>query len=215
MTGMSLLLTPAKADVGSSSCRCVSSPGRPRDQLARCRPGREWLRHPELAGDDLERECRQRAGRRAVDHGSFRARIIVREVHEHSSSFSPCPSRRLHSRHADRSPNKRPPRRLRARGLRRERRGVEPQQQHLVQSRTISNKRARRIHRPGQHLRAVERDIARPERSGLFAVQGDQKVAWLRPFLRGLGARAAGGSGPTARMPSSEIAVTSSRRVET
>ena len=68
--------------------------------------------------------------------------------------------------------------------------GVETQQQHLVEPRTVADGLGLRIHRPSQGLLAVDRKVVRFQRFWISrGAHRDQQVAFAGPFVRGFGLR--------------------------
>ncbi len=65
--------------------------------------------------------------------------------------------------------------------------GFGPNQQHLVEPRTVAHDLAAGIHRPSQHRRATGRNVLDLERDLLVAVDRDEKVSLFGPLIGGLG----------------------------
>src|SRR5262245_44012955 len=147
----------------------------------------ERLRHHELAVRDLERKCRQGARGRAIDHRSALARIIMRIV---AGAFE---NLLLRDPYTDLASGMRADRRIGDYTLRRallrdadQRRRIEPEQEHFVETRAIANDIGEEVHRPCQHRWAACRNVLRLKGRLTFAFDGDQHVPFFRPLVRRL-----------------------------
>src|SRR5262249_3305400 len=66
-------------------------------------------------------------------------------------------------------------------------RRIEPQQQHLVEARSVAHDAARGVHCPRGRLRPAGGNILRLERGGTIAVERNQEIAFLGALVGGLG----------------------------